>query len=204
MQPPPSRARSSRRRYGAFVEDYALGRLDARLDAASGLTSVDASSTPLQAGDRPPKPAPWLTGRRREYLREYLRWLWPHRYGLAFVFGLALAGAGLQMVEPLFMRFIIDSVLLTDGLAADARLQRLHLAGGLFVLVVIATQIIELLKNYRQRLLNTKVMLSLRRTIGKRFERRDAEDAGKARSLLCVLGVSAFIEIPGIFPLLLS
>ena len=31
-------------------------------------------------------------------------------------FVLALAGAGLQMVEPLFMRFIVDSVLLNTGL----------------------------------------------------------------------------------------
>ena len=28
--------------------------------------------------------------RRREYLREYLRWLWPYRYAVAFVFFLAL------------------------------------------------------------------------------------------------------------------
>ncbi len=58
-----------------------------------------------------------LGGKRREYLREYLRWLWPHRYGVATLFGLALVGTGLQMIEPLFMRYIIDRVLLNS----DAR-----------------------------------------------------------------------------------
>ena len=63
-----------------------------------------------------------------QYLREYLRWLRPHRYAVAVVFVLALMVAGLQMIEPLFMRFIIDRVLLnTDagrGGAADAAAPR--------------------------------------------------------------------------------
>jgi ATP-binding cassette subfamily B protein/subfamily B ATP-binding cassette protein MsbA len=78
------------------------------------------------------------------------------------VFLLAAAGAGLQMIEPLFMRFIIDGALLNDALDVPARLTRLHLAGGLFVAVVVVTQIIGVLRDYRQRLLNARVMLSLR------------------------------------------
>jgi ABC-type multidrug transport system fused ATPase/permease subunit len=72
------------------------------------------------------------------------------------------------MVEPLFMRFIIDRVLLDDALSAADRISRLHLAGSLFVAVVILTQFVTVLKDYRQRLLNTRVMLSLRRAL---FER---------------------------------
>src|SRR6185312_10227362 len=48
------------------------------------------------------------------------------------------------------------------------RISRLHLAGSLFVAVVIVTQLVTVLKDYRQRLLNTRVMLSLRRSL---FER---------------------------------
>ena len=80
------------------------------------------------------------------------------------MFGLALVTAGLEMVEPLFMRFIIDNVLLTS-LSLAERLNRLHLAGGLFVAVVVLSRLANVLKDYRQRLLNTQVMLALRRSL---------------------------------------
>jgi ATP-binding cassette subfamily B protein/subfamily B ATP-binding cassette protein MsbA len=150
-----------------FVQDYKHGLLDQRLDAEKGLKPLEAPA-PASEGSQTGKAAAWLGGKRREYLREYLRWLWPHRYAVAGVFVLALIGAGLQMVEPLFMRFIIDRVLLDASLDVTARLGRLHLAGLLFVVVVILTQLVTVLREYRQRLLNTRVMLSLRRSL---FER---------------------------------
>jgi len=165
MTPPAKRPRTSRQRYLRFVQDYRLRRLDDQVDAAKGLTRPEASSTAVEA---PSKPAQWLGGKRREYVREYLRWLWPHRYGVGVVFGLALVGAGLQMVEPLFMRFIIDRVLLDAALDSAQRLDRLHVAGALFVGVVVIAQLVNVTKDYRQRLLNTRVMLSLRRSL---FER---------------------------------
>jgi ATP-binding cassette subfamily B protein/subfamily B ATP-binding cassette protein MsbA len=161
-----TRQRSSRNRYRRFVEDYKQRRLDEQIDASKGLKP--SGDVPVEGAAPAWKPSQWLAGRRREYLREYLRWLWPHRFGVGLVFLLALAGAGLQMIEPLFMRFIIDNVLLNVELDSAARVDRLHLAGGLFVAVVILTQLIEVLRNYRQRLLNTRVMLSLRRSL---FER---------------------------------
>src|SRR5207247_4621665 len=48
------------------------------------------------------------------------------------------------------------------------RLARLHLAGALFVGVVVISKLIGVLKDYRQHLLNVRVMLSLRRSL---FER---------------------------------
>jgi ATP-binding cassette subfamily B protein/subfamily B ATP-binding cassette protein MsbA len=146
------RARTSRQRYLRFVQDYKQGRLDDQVDAAKGLKPADDRQSPESQSW---KPAAWLGGQRRQYLREYLHWLWPHRYGVAFVFGLALAGAGLQMVEPLFMRFIIDRVLLNVDLSSAERVSRLHFAGSLFVAVVILAQLVNVLKDYRQRLLNT-------------------------------------------------
>lgn len=81
------------------------------------------------------------------------------------LFVLALAAAGLQMAEPLFMRFIVDRVLLAVGLDAASRLARLHAAGALFLALIVASNILVALKDYRQRLLNTKVMLALRRAL---------------------------------------
>jgi ATP-binding cassette subfamily B protein len=152
---PPRPPRSSRQRYLEFVRDYRARRLDEK---------TESDARPLQE-----PAAHGSRARRREYMREYVRWLRPHGLAVVAVFLLALVTAGLQMVEPLFMRFIIDRVLLNTALDGAARLQRLNLAGGLFLVVVIVTALIGVLKDYRQRLLNVKVMLSLRRGLYERF-----------------------------------
>jgi ATP-binding cassette subfamily B protein/subfamily B ATP-binding cassette protein MsbA len=66
------------------------------------------------------------------------------------------------------MRFIVDRVLLNSDLDTASRLGRLHLAGILFVSVVVLSKLLGTLKDYRQRLLNVRVMLSLRQSL---FER---------------------------------
>jgi ATP-binding cassette subfamily B protein/subfamily B ATP-binding cassette protein MsbA len=159
--------RTSRDRYRRFVQDYKLKRLDDSEDGSENGTphggsgqDGDAASPPLSKRER--------KARRREHLRAYLRWLRPHRYAVGALFVLALLVAGLEMVEPLFMRFIIDRVLLNTGLDTVSRLSRLHLAGGLFVCLIILSRLINVLKDYRQRLVNVQVMLSLRRSL---FER---------------------------------
>jgi ATP-binding cassette, subfamily B, bacterial len=150
-----SHSRSSRQKYREFVQDYKQRRLEGLADAAEDAAATEAP--------RPP------AGKRREYLRDYLRWLWPHRFGLGALMGLALLAAGVQMVEPLFMRFIIDRVLLNSGLAPATRLTHLHLAGAAFVAVVIFSNLVDAFRDYRQRLLNSRVMLSLRRSLFKRL-----------------------------------
>jgi ATP-binding cassette, subfamily B, bacterial len=101
-------------------------------------------------------------------VRDYLRWLRPYRYAAIALLVLALLTTGLQMIEPLFMRFIIDRVLLNQRLEAASRLIRLNQAGAVFLGVIILTAGVGVLKDYRQRLLNVRVMLSLRRSL---FER---------------------------------
>ena len=150
-----SHPHSSRERYRRFLKDYQERRLDDALEAGP-----DAAAS---------EPRPLRGEKRREYLRDYLRWLWPHRYATAAVFAFALLAAGLQMIEPLFMRFIIDRVLLNTGLDTASRLSRLNLAGAAFVGVIIVSNLIGALKDYRQRLLNTRVILSLRRALFKRL-----------------------------------
>ena len=62
------------------------------------------------------------------------------------MFVLALIAAGLQMIEPLFMRYIIDRVLLNQALDTAARLTRLNVAGGLFLAVIVVSNLINLLE----------------------------------------------------------
>ncbi|MDX1562887.1 MAG: ABC transporter ATP-binding protein, partial [Gammaproteobacteria bacterium] len=125
-------------------------------------TSADAG---LKRADKKSKRFSLLAGRRGEYLRDYLRWLWPHRYAIAALFLLALVTAGLQMIEPLFMRYIIDSVLLDTTLETGQRFERLNLVGGAFLGVIALVAGLGVLRDYRQRLLNTRVMLTLRRAL---------------------------------------
>ena len=147
--------RSSRQRYLRFLKDYKERKLDDALEP-------EEATTPPE--DKRPAPA-----QRREYMRDYLRWLWPHRYATAAVFGLALISAGLEMIAPLFMRYIIDRVLLNTGLDTATRLTHLHIAGAVFVGVVIIENLVGAFKDYRQRLLNTRVILALRRALFRRF-----------------------------------
>jgi ATP-binding cassette subfamily B protein len=160
---PPKHARSSRERYRRFVRDYKARRLDDLTDPNTGQKRLDE---PAADGREVTASKPGLLGgNRRQYLREYLRWLWPHRYGVGVLFLLALIGTGLQMIEPLFMRFIIDRVLLNTALDVPARLTRLNTAGAAFLVVIVLSGMVGMLRDYRQKLLNTQVMLALRRSL---------------------------------------
>jgi ATP-binding cassette subfamily B protein/subfamily B ATP-binding cassette protein MsbA len=159
--------RSSRQRYRRFVEDYLHGRLDDSVTPDRGEQRPDASPpTENVRFGRLRRLRP--RGKRREFLGEYLRWLKPLRLAVGAVFLLALIRAGLEMIEPLFMRFIVDRVLLNSTLTTAQRLTRLHMAGATFLAVIVVSSLINVTKDYRQRLLNVRVMLSLRRAL---FER---------------------------------
>src|SRR6478752_1717015 len=116
-------ARSSRRRYLGFREDYRKNRLDdgdEDKDKDKNKDSKPASPADeaLAKTEAAPDAAPSKGARRakrRQYLREYLRWLYPYRFAVGAFALLALGTAGLQMIEPLFMRFIIDKALLAPG-----------------------------------------------------------------------------------------
>src|SRR6266516_1739827 len=160
-------ARASRHRYRRFVQDYKRRRLDDSEEADKNQKQSDDSAKPGE--DAPASETKRaLRSKRREHVREYLRWLRPHRYAVGALFVLALLTAGLELLEPLFMRFIIDKVLLNTGLDAASRLGRLHVAGALFVGVVVLSNLMTVLRDYRQHLVNVRVMLSLRRSL---FER---------------------------------
>jgi ATP-binding cassette subfamily B protein/subfamily B ATP-binding cassette protein MsbA len=148
MKAPAGHERSSRRRYRAFVDDYRQGRLDA----------------PEQGGGSA-EPAVSDRRARRDYIRDYLRWLTPHRYAVGFVLALAFVAAGLQMIEPLFMRFIIDRVLLNSTLDGPARVARLNATGATFLAVILVSNLMGAFRDYRQRQLNVQVMLSLRQSL---------------------------------------
>src|SRR5258708_7314590 len=141
-----NRSRSSYQRYLAFVKDYQRRGLD----------------EPAAAESR---------SKRREDLREDGQWLRPHRDAVGALFALALLGAGLQMGEPLFLRVLVDRVLLDTGFGALAKLTRLNRAGALFLALIIVSNFVAAMRDYRQRLLNARAMLTLRRSLFERMLR---------------------------------
>jgi ATP-binding cassette, subfamily B, bacterial len=175
------RARTSRDRYRSFVSDYRAGRIDEELQARAGALAPPPVETPAPEAAGGSALSRLFGGTRRQYAREYLGWLWPHRYRVGVVFGLALMVAGLEMVQPLFMRAIIDGVLLDQSLDAATRLRRLNVIGGLFLLLVVSEQVLNVTKNYRQKLLNARVMVSLRRALFHRLVRSTARCARTPR-----------------------
>ena len=152
--------RTSRERYLGFVDDYRLRRLDESTEANGARPAAAQPEQRSPKDEREKKKAA-----RRMYVRAYLRWLRPHRFAIAVVFTLALMRAGLEMIEPLFMRYIIDHVLLNRALDAAARFARLDAVGATFLAVIVTSNLLGAYKDYRQRLLNTRVMLALRRSL---------------------------------------
>src|SRR5262245_10264423 len=117
---PMKRVRTSRQRYEAFRQDYKERRQDE--------LSV--------AGDDD-KPEPAGKQERRRYLANYANWLRPYAGGVAILLFLALLEAGLDMLPPLFLRHVVDHVLLVQGLPAEGRLSTLHRVGALFLAAIV-------------------------------------------------------------------
>src|SRR5262245_46561509 len=144
----PYRPRSSRRRYRKFVEDYKAKRLDALLEREGqpGGASLDGDGpepghAPEEVQDSAARKAE-RSARRRRYLREYFRWLKPHRLAVIAFIALAVTRAGLEMIEPLFMRFMVDNILLNRAVEDDTRMARLDLDGSEFIKLIVAYHMI--------------------------------------------------------------
>ena len=102
------------------------------------------------------------------HLRSYIRWLWHYWPTALLLIVLSLLAAVLDMTHPLFMRFILDRVLLAEGASEAVRLRQLHLCGLAFFGVILLGQLLNVSKNYRTRQLDVRVVVSLRRAL---FER---------------------------------
>ena len=142
-QPP----RTSRQRYAQFVEDYRHRRLDERVEEASAGKPIEEKPAAEPPTRRRGLRKLFRAGNRKQYTRDYLRWLKPHRRTVAIVFTLALVSAGLEMIEPLFLRFIVDKVLLNRALDMVGQLVRLHAAGLTFLAVVVISSLINVAKD---------------------------------------------------------
>ncbi len=102
---------------------------------------------------------------RRRYLWDYIAWLAPYRATAIGLMTLALVVAALDMAQPLFMRYIIDNVLLAKDMSSSSRIGLLNVVGAIFLSVILLSRLLEATRNYWQRILNVRVLMSLRKAL---------------------------------------
>ena len=83
---------------------------------------------------------------------------------------LAVSISVLELIQPLFARYIIDQILLAD-LETGTRIYQLNIVGGIFLAVVVLTRGLGVGRAWNQRLLNVRVILTLRRALFDRLIR---------------------------------
>ena len=155
--PPPENsgasAPTSRQRYSRFLDDFRANRISQGDDRGDANGDHDDAAR----GERKQK--------RRGYLRAYIRELWPHKNKVVILIAMSLVIAGLDMVQPLFFRYIVDDILLNESLGTTAKLVALNTIGLIVLGFVVVSQSIGVFRNYQQFLLNVRVILSLRRAL---------------------------------------
>jgi len=139
--------RSSRARYAEFLRaQRAAGRQPGREARA------------VEPGEEPHHPRA-DAATRREYLREYRRWLRPYFWQIAAVLALAVTSGALALVLPRATMYIIDVVLPARDLRA------LHLLGAGLLVLIGFHQVIEWYRNWNTAKLNARVIFRLRQRL---------------------------------------
>ena len=161
---PSPRPKTSKGRFGEFVKKLKKGdKSDDRKDKSDRDKSGrdNKGKKKLSAEDNL---------KRRGYLRLYIQQLWPHWKMVALLGFLAVSISVLELIQPLFARYIIDQILLAD-LETGTRIYQLNIVGGIFLAVVVLTRGLGVGRAWNQRLLNVRVILTLRRALFDRLIR---------------------------------
>ena len=138
---------NSRKRFGEFIDRFKDGDLGRHRDEKDKKDGAD--NKPLN---------------RRESFAVYFRYLKPHWRMVSLITGLAIVCAILEVIQPLFGRYIIDSILLADH-PLPKKMWMMNVVGGSFFLVVVAVRLLDMWRSWSQRLLNNRVILGLRRAL---------------------------------------
>jgi len=145
------RPTSSRSQFRDFVRRFRAGEI---------VTGEDEEAVPeLDKAGKADR-----SKRRKGYLRSYIKRLWPHWPLVLILGGLAVAISALEIVQPLFARYVFDGVLLAD-LSPDEKFWRLNVVCGLFLIVVMLARGVGVLRSRWQEVLNNRVILSLRHAL---------------------------------------
>ena len=150
--------KTSKKRFGKFVDKFRRGELKRERDNKND--SEDKTTEQQEQKIR-----------RRGYLRTYIRQLWPHSRMVILLAILAILFSIFEIIQPLFARYIFDDVLLNEALTPSERIWRLNAVGFMFLGLVVVTRILGIFRSWNQRLLNVRVILTLRRALFDRLLR---------------------------------
>lgn len=164
--PPSPEPRNSKSRFAKFLDKFRAGKLKAKFEQNSDGTAPDEEQA-SQLSDQEKEQA---RQKRQSYLRLYVRQLWPHWPMVGLLTFLAVAVSILEIIQPLFARHIIDQILLNDLEPAE-KFFALHWVGGIFLAVVLVGWLLGIARSWNQRLLNVRVILTLRRALFDRLIR---------------------------------
>ena len=163
---------TSKGRFQEFKEKFRKGEFNQELldEQESGQKQKpekdrrkpDSNSSKKEAGKN--KLDPERKAKRRGYLRLYVNRLWKHWRLVAILVLLALSVAVLDMIQPLFMRHIIDNILLGEG-EQPSKLVALHVVALMYIGIVVGSQALGFFRSWNQQLLNVRVILTLRRAL---------------------------------------
>lgn len=148
-----SHGHTSKGRFAKFLDKFKRGDLKSEFEDDS---QDDFKPEDIGKSDKRKK--------QRGYLRLYIRRLWPHWRLVALLIFLAILVSVLEIIQPLFARYIFDDVLLSD-LDEKDKFQQLNMIGGLFLGLVFFTVLLGIFRSWNQRLLNVRVVLTLRRAL---------------------------------------
>ncbi|UCG32795.1 MAG: ABC transporter ATP-binding protein [Phycisphaerales bacterium] len=98
-------------------------------------------------------------------LREYARWLAPHRAGILLVFVLATVSALLSLIPPYATKWIVDTVLTDEAVEHGRRIVRLHTVGAAVLLLLVIQQAFEAWRGYRMAVLNARIVQRVRQKL---------------------------------------
>jgi ATP-binding cassette subfamily B protein/subfamily B ATP-binding cassette protein MsbA len=156
-----NRISTSKGRFADFLDKFRKGEYKQKDQDEQSNEKKDSDSSSSSFDNKEKKQ------KRRGYLKQYIRQLWPHWKLVLLLIFLAVTVAVLEITSPLFGRYIIDDILLTDQSNSD-KVWLLNIVGALFLLTVVITRICGMTRAWFQRLLNVRVILTLRRAL---FER---------------------------------
>ncbi|MEZ6093041.1 MAG: ABC transporter ATP-binding protein [Pirellulaceae bacterium] len=166
--------KTSRQRYKQFLEKFRRNELEGENEDGNGATKDRKDETADAKKEK--------KRRRKKFMGLYFAELKKYRWSITLLIILSLVIAGLELLQPLFFRHIIDKILLNGSLDASGKLMRLNLIGAISIGIVFVSQALGIWKNYDQHLLNNKVILYLRRSLFDRMLRLPLEKLSEMKT----------------------
>jgi ATP-binding cassette subfamily B protein/subfamily B ATP-binding cassette protein MsbA len=115
-------------------------------------------------------------------LREYVRWLRPYRWRLAGLLALAVVTAGLDLLWPLAIKYVIDTISAPASDASADRVRQLNLLGLAIVLILLIKQALDSLRAFRTDVVNNTILFRLRNQLFRRLIRLSIGELAEMKS----------------------